>query len=61
MEKMKDYDFGFWPSGGQSLKNLSPKTGSFEGGFLKKGHRDIPERTETHRGILKGVILDLEP
>jgi hypothetical protein len=41
-DQMMEYDFGFWPSAGQSIKNLSPKTGSVESGFLK--FPDIPVR-----------------
>lgn len=42
---MTEYDFVFWPSARQSVKNLSPKTGSVEGGFFKKDHRDTPRKS----------------
>jgi hypothetical protein len=34
--KMPDFDFGFWPSARQSIKNVSPKTGKVDGRFVSK-------------------------
>lgn len=57
---MTEYDFVFWPSACQSVKNLSAKTGSVEGGIIKKRHRDTQRKTEIHGEILKVLITASE-